>query len=136
MCYDPPENTVKPGFEIEPISEPEPTPHDPMDAHWQAMIAELEEVERSISFRKRVEEDLQTEQLRLEAERDKLKKACTAFECAANAYRAERDNLKERVSELEGALEKIADCDDRDFLANRIARAALSRTSEETSERV
>jgi predicted nuclease with TOPRIM domain len=111
--YDPPENTVKPGFEIEPIRTPEPPPHDPMDAHWQALIAE----------------------------RDNLKKACTAFECAADAYRAERDKLKEelarvrspyyklveRVSELERALKSIRE--------HCICGAALSRTSEELPAR-
>jgi hypothetical protein len=113
---DPPENTVKPGFEIEPMATPKPPSHDPMDAHWQALIAE----------------------------RDNLKKACTAFECAANAYRAERDKLKardwdlendallrkndklvERVSELEGALEKIVE--EHSSNAIHIARAALEK---------
>jgi hypothetical protein len=37
--------------------------------------------------------------------------------------RAENERLRE-------ALEKIADCDDRDFLANRIARAALQSKGE------
>jgi hypothetical protein len=49
------ENTVKPGFEIEPIKVPEPLPpHDPMDAHWQALIAErdkLKDALEKIKFR-------------------------------------------------------------------------------------
>jgi hypothetical protein len=137
---DPPENTVKPGFEIEPIKAPEPEPHDPMDAHWQALIAE----------------------------RDKLKAMSdTAYgaweECneQRKELRAEWDKLIERVSELEGALQTIIDGIPRpsegvtiyrsdgkiskhdkckhglfmwegcDECVSDFARAALSRTSEE-----
>jgi hypothetical protein len=97
VAWSPPENTVKPGFEIEPIREPEPLPHDPMDAHWQAILGENAE------FREEV--------VRLADERDKLKK---------------------RVSDLEGALEKVISSPDVGYIHN-VARAARSSTSERSS---
>jgi hypothetical protein len=72
----------------------------------------------------------------LEAERDKLKEACDGYLAHAANLRGENAKLEERVSVLEGALESIALRDSflgelQEPQAARIARAALTRTSED-----
>jgi uncharacterized protein YukE len=105
-------NTVKPGFEIEPIKVPEPLPHDPMDAHWQSLLDENTE------FREEI--------VRLADERDKLKEACDGYLAHAANLRGENAKLEERISELKQALKQIADPLLSPLLSRRdIARAAL-----------
>jgi hypothetical protein len=97
-----PENTVKPGFEIEPMATPEPLPHDPMDAHWQALIAERDKLKEEVEgLRKAVKQNYSVKNLEIET-------------------------LRKRVSELERALESIRDFCARD-VCDGIARAALEK---------
>jgi hypothetical protein len=164
-----PENTVKPGFEIEPIKSSEPLPHDPMDAHWQALIAERDrlqsclhdyentyphmtlslraerdelkkEVERMRERVRFADQDCAAECAGLRGEVERLTEACDGYLGHAAGLRAENAKLVERVSELELALEKIIERNQVDsYKADdpidgplaKIARAALSRTSEE-----
>jgi hypothetical protein len=86
MTHDPPENTVKPGFEIEPIKVLEPEPHDPMDAHWQALIAERDKLKEEVERLKRINSGL------------------TDIDAEISNRNA---SLVERVSELEHAADSV-----------------------------
>jgi uncharacterized protein YdcH (DUF465 family) len=130
------ENTVKPGFEIEPIEvTPEPL-HDPMDAHWQALIAERDKLKEEIRER----DDVILPKYR--AERDKLKEERDAIKeefqrdmaHATDIIKGYHNNmfaLIERVSKLEQALEKIKFRNHPGTTNHELAKEALSRTSEE-----
>jgi hypothetical protein len=123
VAWSPPENTVKPGFEIEPIREPEPLPHDPMDAHWQALIAERDKLkaEATCFFEEGIKRGADNAKLKEEVERLKGPEG------------GGRRWLVERVSELERALGKYQNCrhGTPDCPCTKDSRAALSRTSEE-----
>jgi uncharacterized protein YdbL (DUF1318 family) len=131
-----PENTVKPGFEIEPIKVPEPLPHDPMDAHWQALIAERDKLKEEVErLRERVrfaDQDCAAECAGLRGEVERLTEACDGYLGHAAGLRAENAKLVERVSVLREALGQIVNnCDahSSEWIRN-VARVALSRTSE------
>jgi hypothetical protein len=112
MTHDPPENTVKPGFEIEPIEvAPEPHPHDPMDAHWQALIAERDELLKETAklndmLVSSAEYNMRERHV-LRAERDKLKEEVERLNELIAHMNLDEEKLVERVSELEHAADSV-----------------------------
>jgi hypothetical protein len=105
-------------------------------AHIASLIAERDKLKEELTAEIKLGDARSAECHSLRAERDKLTQACDGYLGHAANLRGENAKLEERVSVLEGALESIALRDSflgelQEPQAARIARAALTRTSEE-----
>jgi hypothetical protein len=87
---------------IEPIKTSEPEPRDPMDAHWQAFIAERDKLRERVT-------EAENRQWLAEVNVSMMKEACDGYLAHAANLRGENAKLKEEVERLRDACCKSND---------------------------
>jgi hypothetical protein len=124
VAWSPPENTVKPGFEIEPIKVSEPLPHDPMDAHWQALIAERDKLKERLT-------EAENRQGLAEIRVSELEGALQTIIDGIPVVRAKPYRNDGVISKMDYCPHNLHVYEDCGECISDFARAVLSRTSEE-----